>query len=129
MKKEMTLTEKIFTLEYLCGMICYVLGVLLITPDAKGKMIIGGAMVLVLILLLIQLGRKQSEQMDERGQANLDHASTITLRVLLLLVAIFAVLLYFMPLKWALPPVLVFAMGLGLWVHAYNFKRLEEAGA
>lgn len=130
--EEITLTKKIFGLEYLSAGLLYGLGIFLITPatdDPVIKFIGVGSLMVVLAVLLIRLGLNHQQRMDERARQNMDRASTITLRLIFLLLLVLAAVLQFLPLSGSvISAAIAFLLAIALCIHASAFKKIDEAG-
>lgn len=130
--EEITLTKKIFGLEYLSAGLLYGLGIFLITPASDDPMIkfVGvGSLMAVLAVMLIRLSLNHQERMDERARRNLDRASTITLRIVCLLLLILVIGLQFITFSpSAISATIAFLLAIALCVHAFSFKKIEEVG-
>lgn len=132
MKKEQTLTEKIFVLEYLSAAILFGIGIFLVTPDTDPpfiKLIGVGALLLIMLGLLIKIALNHSQNMDERARINWDRSSSVTLRVTLLLLILFGMGAQFIELKGlSFSAAIAFLLSIILCLHAFTFKKIEETG-
>lgn len=132
MTHTLTLTEKVFKLEFLVGMIFYAIGIILITPATTPmliKYIAVGILLFVLLLIIIRTVFSNSEKLDERARTNFYKASNTTLFSALLFLIISVILIQFLPFSVILSPAMLSFILAGLFTtHSHTFKKLELSG-
>lgn len=83
--KKMSLTERIYGLEYSIGVLFYGVGILLLTPPTNNQLLknlIISAVCLVGLVGAIYQFRSSKEKIDERDKNNFIKASNITLLII-----------------------------------------------
>ncbi|EOL49964.1 hypothetical protein [Enterococcus caccae] len=132
MKTKKNLTERIYTIELLSGMIFYSLGILFVTPPTNSeftKYTIGGLMILVLLIIMVVTILTNTEKLDERALNNFYKSSNITFLFILLFLLVGGVATYFIPIGLKLSPAIIsFILAVILILHGSTFRSLEISG-
>lgn len=130
MKKESSLTGKIYVIEFLSGMIFYVIGILLITPISNPpilKTIVLGATITVQALIIIYTAFVRAERIDERAEFNFNKASSITLYTAIILVIILGITIEIFSFNPTFSSGLIaLVLATTLCLHALLFHSLEQ---
>lgn len=132
MKKEFNLTGKIYTIEFLSGMIFYVIGVFLVTPATNPiyvKYLGIGSLAFIQLIFIIQMWLKKSEKIDERAKLNIHKASHVTIQILWLLFLLIGIIFSITSIKiYVTSAIISFVLATVLVIHACIFRMYELSG-